>query len=392
MHPPVRIDYNSSAMDFAFTEEQELFRRTAREFAQKELEPQAKELDETHRVPFETLKKLGELGYLGMVVPEEYGGIGADTLSYVIVMEELSKACASTSTAVSVQNSLVEFPIVEFGSEAQKKRYLPKLAAGEWMGAFALTEPESGSDAGNMRTTAVKDGQHYVLNGVKRFITNAAFAQLFVVFAATDPGAGNRGVSCFLVERDTPGFTIGKEEDKMGIRGTSTCELFFEDCRVPEENLLGGLNKGFKVAMVTLDCGRIGIAAQAVGIAQAALDESISYSQERYAFGRPLAEFQAIQFKLADMKTKVEAARLLTYQAAWRKDRGLDYIMESSLAKLYAAEIASEVADEAVQIHAGYGYIRDYKVERLYRDARITRIYEGTSEIQKLIIARRLLS
>jgi butyryl-CoA dehydrogenase len=379
-------------MDFAFTEEQELFRRTAREFAQKELEPQAKELDETHRVPFETLKKLGELGYLGMVVPEEYGGIGADTLSYVIVMEELSKACASTSTAVSVQNSLVEFPIVEFGSEAQKKRYLPKLAAGEWMGAFALTEPESGSDAGNMRTTAVKDGQHYVLNGVKRFITNAAFAQLFVVFAATDPGAGNRGVSCFLVERDTPGFTIGKEEDKMGIRGTSTCELFFEDCRVPEENLLGGLNKGFKVAMVTLDCGRIGIAAQAVGIAQAALDESISYSQERYAFGRPLAEFQAIQFKLADMKTKVEAARLLTYQAAWRKDRGLDYIMESSLAKLYAAEIASEVADEAVQIHAGYGYIRDYKVERLYRDARITRIYEGTSEIQKLIIARRLLS
>jgi len=378
-------------MDFAFTEEQELFRRTAREFAEKELEPQAKELDETHRVPFETLKKLGELGYLGMVVPEEYGGIGADTVSYVIVMEELSKACASTSTAVSVQNSLVEFPIVEFGTEAQKQKYLPKLAAGEWMGAFALTEPESGSDAGSMRTTAVKDSKHYVLNGVKRFITNAAFAQLFVVFAATDPKAGNRGVSCFLVERDTPGFTVGKEEDKMGIRGTSTCELFFEECRVPEENLLGELNKGFKVAMITLDCGRIGIAAQAVGIAQAALEESIKYSQERHAFGRPLADFQAIQFKLADMKTKVEAARLLTYQAAWRKDQGLDYIMESSLAKLYAAEIASEVADEAVQIHAGYGYIRDYKVERLYRDARITRIYEGTSEIQKLIIARRLL-
>jgi len=378
-------------MDFSWSEEQELLRRTARDFAKTELEPQARELDEKHQFPLKTLKKLGELGYLGMVVPEEYGGIGADTVSYAIVMEELSRACASTSTAVSVQNSLVEYPIVEFGNDSQKRKYLPKLASGEWMGAFALTEPESGSDAAAMKTTAVKKGNQFLLNGSKRFITNAAFAHVFLVFALTDPSAGNRGVSCFIVERETPGFTVGKEEDKMGIRGTSTCELFFENCSVPESNLLGELNRGFKVAMVTLDCGRIGIAAQALGIAQAALDESVKYANERKAFGHLLADFQSIQFKLADMKVMVEAARLLTYQAAWKKDQGLDYILESSLAKLYAGEIASCVADEAVQIHGGYGYIRDYKVERLYRDARITRLYEGTSEIQKLIIARQLL-
>lgn len=385
------MNYNELTMDFSLNEEQELFRRTARDFAEKELEPQARELDEKHQFPLATLKKLGELGYLGMVVPEEYGGIGADTVSYAIVMEELSRACASTSTAVSVQNSLVEYPIVQFGSESLKRAYLPNLASGAWMGAFALTEPEAGSDPGTMKTLAVKKGSAYILNGVKRFITNAAFAHVFIVFASTDPQAGNRGVSCFIVERDTPGFTVGKEEDKMGIRGTSTCELFFEDCRVPEANLLGELHRGFKVAMVTLDCGRIGIAAQALGIAQAALDEAVRYANERKAFGRLLADFQSIQFKLADMKVMVEAARLLTYQAAWKKDQGLDYILESSLAKLYAAEIASQVADEAVQIHGGYGYIRDYKVERLYRDARITRLYEGTSEIQKLVIARQLL-
>lgn len=378
-------------MDFRLSEEHELFRRTARDFAQKELEPRAKEFEEQHAVPPEILKQLGALGYLGLMVPEEYGGVGADTLSYAIVMEELSRACASTSTVVSVQNSLVEFPIAEFGTEEQKRKYLPKLATGEWIGAFGLTEPESGSDAAGMKTTAVRYGDHYVLNGTKRFITNAAFAQVFVVFALTNPEAGNKGVSGFIVERDTPGFTVGEEEDKMGIRATSTCELFFEDCRVPAGNLLGEENRGFKIAMLTLDAGRIGIAAQAVGIAQAALDESLKYAQERVAFGKPLAAFQAIQFQLAEMKTKVEAARLLTYQAAWKKDAGEDYVLEASLAKLYAAEIASEVADAAVQIHGGYGYIRDYKVERLYRDARITRIYEGTSEIQKLIIARRLL-
>ncbi len=385
------MGYNTPAMDFKLSEEHELFRRTAREFAQKELEPRAKEFEDKHEVSPEILQKLGELGYLGLAVPEEYGGVGADALSYVIVMEELSKACASTSTAVSVQNSLVEFPIVEFGTEEQKRRYLPKLATGEWFGAFGLTEPEAGSDAAGMKTTAVRDGDFYVLNGTKRFITNAAFAQVFIVFALTDPAAGNKGVSCFIVERGTPGFTVGSEEDKMGIRGTSTCELFFEDCRVPAENLLGEENKGFKIAMLTLDAGRIGIAAQALGIAEAALEESVKYAQERIAFGKPLAAFQAIQFKLADMKAQIEAARWLVYHAAWKKDQGEDYILESSLAKLYAAEIASKVADEAVQIHGGYGYIRDYKVERLYRDARITRIYEGTSEIQKLIIARQLL-
>ncbi len=378
-------------MDFSLTPDQELFRKSAREFALKELEPIATELDREHRVPIEILKKLGELGYLGMTVPEKYGGIGADMLSYVLVMEELSRSCASTSTAFSVQNSLCNALLVEFGSEAQKHKYLPDLAAGKRFGAFALTEPEAGSDAAGLRTTAVATGDSFILNGTKRFITSAGFADIFLVFALTDPAAGNRGVSCFIVERGTSGFTVGKEEEKLGIRGTSTCELFFEDCRIPKENLVGELNRGFKVAMVTLDSGRIAIAAQAVGIAQAALDEAIKYSKERKAFGKSLSEFQAIQFKLADMKAKVEAARLLTYKAAWKKDHKLDYIMDSSIAKLYAAEIASEVADQALQIHGGYGYIRDYKVERLYRDARITRIYEGTSEIQKLIIARELV-
>jgi butyryl-CoA dehydrogenase len=379
-------------MDFALTEEQEMFRRSARAFAREELEPQAKELDETHRVPLESLKKLGQLGYLGMIVPEVYQGIGADSVSYAIVMEELSKACASTSTAVSVQNSLVEFPVLAFGSEAQKKKYLPKLATGEWMGAFGLTEPESGSDAGSMKTTAVKKGNGYLLNGTKRFITNAGFADLFVVFAATVPEQGKRGVSCFLVERKTPGFTVGKEEDKLGIRGSSTCELHFQDCFVPAEQMMGEPGAGYRIALTTLDAGRIGIAAQALGIAQAALDESVKYAKERQAFGRLLGDFQAIQFMLADMRTKVEAARLLTYQSAWKKDRHENYITEASIAKLYAAEISSEVADMAVQIHGGYGYIKDYKVERLFRDARITRIYEGTSEIQKLVIARAMLT
>lgn len=391
LHPLEDLVYNWDTMDFSLTEEQELFRRTARDFARSELEPQAQELDIHHKFPLKSLKKLGELGYLGILVPEEYGGIGGDMMSYVLVMEELSKACASTSTAVSVQNSLVEVPIVEFGTEAQRQRYLPKLATGEWMGAFALSEPESGSDAASMKTVAARDGDHYVLNGTKMWITNAGFAQLFLVFAATDPKARHRGIGCFMVERDAPGLAVGEEEDKLGIRGTSTCELHLEDCRVPTEQRLGEEGQGFKIAMITLDSGRIGIAAQALGIAAAALDEATSYAKERQAFGREIAQFQAIQFKLAEMKTKVEAARWLTYNAAWRKDQGLDYITESSLAKLYAAEIASEVADEAVQIHGGYGYVRDYKVERLYRDARITRIYEGTSEIQKLVIARQIL-
>lgn len=378
-------------MDLVLTEEQELVRRTVREFAKKEIEPMAKQIDETGEPPLELLKKLGHLGYLGMSVPETYGGSGTDVISYVIVMEELSRACASTSTAVSVQNSLVNDPIVLFGSETQKRKYLPQLAVGKAFGAFGLTEPEAGSDPGAMKTTAVREGNHYRLNGTKRFITNAAFADVFIVFASTNPAAGNKGVSCFIIERGTPGFVIGSEEDKLGIRGTSTCELIFEDCKVPTENLLGDENQGFKIAMITLDGGRIGIAAQAVGIAQAALDEALKYAQERKAFGRTIADFQAIQFKLADMATLLDAARLLVYKSAWKKQQKQEYILESSMAKLFASEIAQKVVDEALQIHGGYGYIKDYKVERLYRDVRITRLYEGTSEIQRLIIARSLL-
>lgn len=378
-------------MEFALSPEQEMFRKSARAFALEELEPIAERLDKNHEFPIEALKKLGKLGYLGMTVPEDYGGSGADVVSYAIVMEELSRSCASTSTAVSVQNSLCNNLIVTFANEAQKKKYLPALASGEKIGAFALTEPESGSDAGSLKTSAIPKGDSFILNGAKRFITNAAFADIFLVFTATEPKAGNKGVTCFLVEKGTKGFTVGKEEDKMGIHGTSTCELFFENCVLPKENIIGELNRGFRVAMVTLDAGRIGIAAQALGIAQAALDEALKYSRERKTFGKPISEHQAIQFMLADMRVKVEAARLLVYRSAWKKDAGLDYVADSSIAKLYASEIASEVADTAVQIHGGYGFIRDYKVERLYRDARITRLYEGTSEIQKLIISRDML-
>ncbi len=379
-------------MDFALTSEQELFRKSAREFAAAELEPLAYTLDKEHQFPIDNLKKLGELGYLGMGVPEHHGGIGADALSYAIVMEELSRACASTSTAVSVQNSLVNDVFVKFGGDKQKDKYLPQLATGKWMGAFALSEPESGSDASAMRTTAKRDGDDYVLQGSKMWITNAGFADVFVVFATTDASLRHRGVSCFVVHRDMHGFTVGKEEDKMGIRGTSTCELHFEDCRVPADQRVGDEGLGFKIALTTLDSGRIGIAAQALGIAQAALDEAVKYAKEREAFGKPIAEFQSVQFKLADLKAQIEGARLLVYQAAWKKDAGQPYATDSAVAKLVAGELASKAADEAVQIHGGYGYIRDYKVERLYRDARITRIYEGTSEIQKLVIARDLLS
>lgn len=380
-------------MDFSLTEEQEMFRKTAREFAQKELEPLARQVDKSAEPPLENIKKLGELGYLGMTVPEEYGGIGADYLSYVLVMEELSKACASTSTAVTVNNSLVNDPIVIFGTEEQKRKYLPDLASGNKIGAFSLSESESGTDAGSIRTRAIEDrnGKGYRLNGIKCWVTNAGFADVFLIFASTDPAAGNRGISCFIVERGMEGFTIGAEEEKMGIRGSSTCELILEDCFVPAQNLLGEKNRGFKVAMVTLNGGRIGIAAQALGIAQAALDEAVKYAKERKQFGRPICEFQAIGFMLAEMETKVEAARYLTYKAAWKKDRGEDYAKESAIAKLFASQIANEVADCAVQIHGGYGYTKDYKVERLYRDARITEIYEGTSEAQKMVISRYLL-
>ena len=378
-------------MDFHLTPEQELFRKSAREFAEKELEPLAATLDREHRFPIESLRKLGELGYLGMSVPESYGGINADALSYALVMEELSRACASTSTAVSVQNSLVNDVFVKFADEPQKRKYLPKLASGQWIGAFGLTEPESGSDAGAMKTTALREGKGYALNGAKRFITNAAFADVFIVFATTDAKLKHRGVSCFVVNKETEGFSVGKEEDKLGICGTSTCELHFDRCRVGEEHRIGPEGVGFKAAMVTLNSGRIGIAAQALGIAQAAFDEALKYAKEREAFGQKISHFQSVQFKLADMKAQLEAARLLVYRAAWKKDQGQDFSVDSAIAKLVASETASQIADQALQIHGGYGYIKDYKVERLYRDARITRIYEGTSEIQKLIISRSLL-
>lgn len=378
-------------MDFGLTPEQELFRKSAREFALAELEPMAEILDKEHRPATENLKKLGELGYLGMSVSEEYGGIGADTISYALVMEELSRSCASTSTSVSVQNSLVNDVFNKFADEEQKQKYLPKLATGEYIGAFALSEPESGSDASAMKTTATLDGNEYILKGSKMWITNAGFADVFIVTATTDAAAKHRGVSAFIVEKGTPGFTIGKEEDKLGIRGTSTCEINFDNCRIPVSNRINDEGMGFKIAMVTLNGGRIGIAAQALGIAQAAMDEAVKYSQEREAFGQTISNFQSIQFKLADMKAQIEGARLLVYKSAWKKDVGQDYSTDSAIAKLIAGELASQVADQALQIHGGYGYIRDYKVERLYRDARITRIYEGTSEIQKLVISRSML-
>lgn len=378
-------------MDFGLTPEQELFRKSAREFALAELEPMAETLDKEHRPATENLKKLGELGYLGMSVSENYGGIGADTISYALVMEELSRSCASTSTSVSVQNSLVNDVFNKFASEEQKQKYLPKLATGDYIGAFALSEPESGSDAGAMKTTATLDGDEYVLKGSKMWITNAGFADIFIVTATTDAAAKHRGVSAFIVEKGIPGFTVGKEEDKLGIRGTSTCEINFDNCRIPASNRINDEGMGFKIAMVTLNGGRIGIAAQALGIAQAAMDEAVKYSQEREAFGQTISNFQSIQFKLADMKAQIEGARLLVYKSAWKKDVGQDYSTDSAIAKLIAGELASQVADQALQIHGGYGYIRDYKVERLYRDARITRIYEGTSEIQKLVISRSML-
>jgi len=378
-------------MDFSLTPEQELFRKSAREFALQELEPMAPILDKEHRPAIENLKKLGELGYLGMSISEEYGGIGADALSYAIVMEELSRSCASTSTSVSVQNSLVNDVFNKFANDEQKQTYLPKLATGEFIGAFALSEPESGSDASAMKTTATLDGDEYIIKGSKMWITNAGFADVFIVTATTDADAKHKGVSAFIVDKGISGFTVGKEEDKLGIRGTSTCEIHFDNCRIPASNRLSDEGMGFKIAMVTLNGGRIGIAAQALGIAQAAMDEAVKYSQEREAFGQTISNFQSIQFKLADMKSQIEGARLLVYKSAWKKDVGQDYSTDSAIAKLVAGELASQVADQALQIHGGYGYIRDYKVERLYRDARITRIYEGTSEIQKLVISRSML-
>lgn len=379
-------------MNFDLTENQKLIQDMMRKFAKEELEPKAAEYDKTCEFPTENIKKLAELGILGMVVPEQYGGAGFDFVSLAIAVEEISKACASTGVIVAVHNSLVSYPILNWGNEEQKKRYLPKMASGEKLGAFALTEPNAGSDPGSLEMTAKPEGNYYILNGTKRFITNAGKADVFVVIANTDKTKGSKGISAFIVDRNSPGFSIGKHEDLMGLRATDNCELIFEDCKVPKENLLGQEGQGLKLALSLLDVSRIDIGAQSVGIAQAALDKSIVYAKERKQFGRAIAEFELIQAKLAEMAMKIQAARLLTYNAAFMKDKGTTrFSQESSMAKLYAATIAVEVTREAVQIFGGYGYSKDYAVERYYREAKCMEIYEGTSEIQKIVIARNLL-
>lgn len=381
-------------MDLQLNEEQEMIRKMARDFAQNELAPVAAELDERGEPPLANLKKMADLGFMGLAIPEEYGGIDADSISYVIAIEEISKVCASTGVILAVHNSLGSYGLVTFGTEEQKRKFLPSLAS-EWISTYALTEPETGSDAASIKTRAVRDGDEYVINGAKQFITSAPFAHLFVVFAVTDPDKKHRGISAFVVEKGTPGFSIGQEENKMGIRAASTCGLIFEDCRLPVANRLGEEGEGFKVAMASLDAGRVGIAAQAVGIAQGAYEAALAYVKERHAFGQPVAQFQGIQWMLADMATQIEAARLLTYQSALAKDRakktGKRYSKEAAMAKLFASETAVWVTNKAVQIHGGYGYVKEYAVERYYRDAKITEIYEGTSEIQRIVIANQIL-
>lgn len=382
---------DEETMEFGLTEEQKIIKQTAREFADEQLAPLAAESDRTEEFTGPQAKMLGEMGFLGMMVPEEYGGSGLDTVSYVLAMEEVSRACASTSVTMTVQNSLACWPIDYFGSDEQKEKFLTPLAKGDMLGCYALTEPAAGSDPASMATTAVEDGDSYVITGSKIFISNGGVAQICIVWAQTDREMKHRGITCFIVESATPGFVVGAEEKKLGIRGSNTVELHFEDCRVPKENMLGQLGEGFKIAMMTLDGGRIGIAAQAVGIGQACIDAAAKYAHERQAFGKPLAEIQAIQFKIADMEMEVQASRLLTLQAAWLKDQGKRFTKEAAMAKLHASETATKAAHMALQIHGGYGYLRDFPVERLYRDARITEIYEGTSEIQRLVISSAVL-
>lgn len=378
-------------MTFDFTETQLLIQETARKFAEDELASSAGERDEKEEFPYEAVKKLGELGFMGMMVPEEYGGAGLDTVSYVLAMEEISKVDASCGVIMSVNNSLVCFGFYSWGTEEQKQKYLVPLASGKKLGAFALSEPEAGSDATNQRTTAVRDGNHYILNGTKNFITNGANADIVLVMATTDKTKGSSGISTFIVEKGTPGFSVAKKERKLGIRSSDTVSLAFQDCKVPAENLLAGEGFGFKFAMKTLEGGRIGIAAQALGIAQASLEASVKYAKQRKAFGKKLSEMQAIQFKIADMATKIDAARLLILKAAMLRDAERPYSQEAAMAKLFASKVAVDAALDAIQIHGGYGYIKDYPVERYLRDAKITEIYEGTSEVQRIVISRGLL-
>ncbi len=377
-------------MDFSLTKQEELFLLMIREFAENEVKPLAAEIDEEERFPMETVKKMGEIGLMGIPVPVEYGGQGGTNQMYSMAVEELSRACATTGVVLSAHTSLCVAPILENGTEEQKMKYLPKLCSGEWIGAFGLTEPNAGTDAAMQQTTAVDAGDKWILNGSKIFITNAGYANVYIVMAMTDKSLGTKGISAFIVEKGMPGFSIGKKEKKLGIRGSATCELIFENCEVPKENLLGALGKGFSIAMKTLDGGRIGIAAQALGIAQGAMDETIKYTKERKQFGKAIAHFQNTQFQMANLETRVQAARLLVRSAAYKKDMKLPYSADAAMAKLFAAETAMEVTTKAVQFHGGYGYTREYSVERMMRDAKITEIYEGTSEVQRMVIAAKL--
>ena len=377
-------------MDFQLTEEQEMLRKMVRDFAERDVEPTAAEREEEARVDRGIFDKMAELGLTGIPWPESYGGIEADYVSYCIAVEELSRVCASTGVTLSAHLSLASWPIYKFGNEEQKKNFLTRLATGEALGAYALSEPGAGSDVVSMKTTAKEDGDHYVLNGSKVWITNGGVADIYIVFAKTDADAKHKGISAFIVEKGTDGFAFGKKEKKLGIRSSPTTELIFENCRIPKENLLGVEGEGFTIAMTTLDGGRNGIAAQALGIAQGALDAAVAYAKEREQFGKPIAVNQGISFKLADMATEIEAARLLTYQAAWLESKGLPYGKASAMSKLFAGDVAMRTTVEAVQIFGGYGYTKDYPVERYMRDAKITQIYEGTNEIQRLVIGRML--
>jgi butyryl-CoA dehydrogenase len=378
-------------VELELTEEQELLQKTVREFAETEVRPLAKELDETGHWPRELFRKAAELGLTGVAFPEAEGGAGFDHIAYAIVIEEISRCCASTGVILSVQNSLFCDPIHRFGNEGQKNKFLLPFTRGEKIGCYALTEPQAGSNAAALQTKAVRKGGKYVINGTKAWITNGGVADAAIVYVNTDPTKGEKGITAIVVEKGTPGFKVGKEERKMGIHATACCELIFTDCEVPEANRIGNEGEGYKVALSTLDGGRIGIAAQATGIAQGAFDAALRYAQERMAFGHPIAQFQAIQFMLADMATEIDAARLLTRKAAWKQDTGGRFSQEAATAKLFASEMATRVAHKAIQIHGGYGYSSEYPVERAYRDARITEIYEGTSEIQRLVIAGWLL-
>ena len=378
-------------MDFSLTKKQQMVRKLMREFAENEVEPLAAEVDENERFPEETVAKMKRYGMLGIPIPKEYGGAGGDYLSYAIAVEEVSKKCATTGVILSAHTSLGCGPLLKFGTEEQKQKYLIPLAKGELLGGFGLTEPNAGTDSAAQQTMAYLDGEEYVLNGSKVFITNGGRADVYIIFAMTDKSLGNRGISAFIVESTTPGFSIGKIEHKMGIKGSSTAELIFKDCRVPKENLLGAYNGGFKIAMNTLDGGRIGIAAQALGIAQGAVDECIKYMKQRVQFGKPLSAFQGLQWMLAEMETKVNAARYLVYNAAYAKEHQKIFSKEAAMAKLFAAQVAMDVTTKAVQIHGGYGYTREYPIERMMRDAKITEIYEGTSEVQKMVISGSLL-